>query len=159
MKSPIFRLFWTLFGQLLGTFHKRLVSMIPWLLNWLIFWIESADFFMNWIIFWIESWVKQYWIEYWINHFLAKFKQWIESDCVSPNPIMSSFVFSSPPKSEVKTSLSSSEQPLNNKDLPISKTKSLLRHWCESLRLPLCALCQEKEGCALSGQKWSYDKN
>ena len=57
--------------------------MIPWLMNWIIFWIESADFFLNWIIFWIESWAKQYWIEYWMNHFLAKFKNWIESDWVS----------------------------------------------------------------------------
>ena len=84
MKSPLFCLFWTLFGQFLGTFPIRPVSMIPWLLNWIIFWIESAEYFLNWIIFWIESWVKQYWIEYWMNHFLAKFKHWIESDWVSP---------------------------------------------------------------------------
>ena len=83
MKSPLFCLFWTLFGQFLGTFPIRPVLMIPWLLNWIIFWIESAEFFLNWIIFWIESWVKQYWIEYWMNHFLAKFKHWIESDRVS----------------------------------------------------------------------------
>ena len=57
--------------------------MIAWLLNWIIFWIESPEFILNWIIFWIESWVKQYWIEYWMNHFLAKFKYWIESDWVS----------------------------------------------------------------------------
>ena len=57
--------------------------MIPWRLNWIIFWIESADFFLNWIIFWIESWAKQYWIKYCMNHFLAKFKKWIESDWVT----------------------------------------------------------------------------
>ena len=86
-KSP-FCLFWTLFGQFLGTFPIQPVSLIPWLLNWIIFWIESAYFFY-WMIFWIESWVKQYWIKYWINHFLAKFKHWIESDRVSAttNPV------------------------------------------------------------------------
>ena len=57
--------------------------MILWLLNWIIFWFESAEFFLNWIIIWIESWVKQYWIKYWMDHFLAKFKHWIESDRVS----------------------------------------------------------------------------
>ena len=64
----------------------RPVSMIPWQMNWIIFWIESADFFLNWIIFWIESWAKQYWIEYWINHFLAKFKHWIELERVPNTP-------------------------------------------------------------------------
>ena len=68
---------------ILGNFPIQPVLMIPWLLNWIIFWIEWADFFLNWIIFWIESLVKQYWIEYWMNHFLAKFKYWIESDWVS----------------------------------------------------------------------------
>ena len=63
MKSPLFCLFWTLFGQFLGNYPIRPELMIPWLLNWIIFWIESADFFWNWIIFWIKSWVKQYWIE------------------------------------------------------------------------------------------------
>ena len=86
MKSPLFCLFWTLFGWFLDTFPIRPVSMIPWLLNWIIFWIESADFFFNWIIFWIESWVKQYWIKYWMNRFLSKFKHWIESDRVSNTP-------------------------------------------------------------------------
>ena len=71
----------------MGTFPIRPVSMIPWLMNWINFWIESAEFFWNWIIFWIESWVKRYWIEYWMNHFLAKFKHWIESDWVSYTPI------------------------------------------------------------------------
>ena len=78
-KPPFFCLFWTLFGQFLGTFPIWPVLIIPWLLNWIIFWIESAEYFLNWIIFWIESWVKQYWI----NRFLAKFKYWIESDWVS----------------------------------------------------------------------------
>ena len=71
----------------MGTFPIRPVSMIPWLMNWIIFWIESAEFFLNWIIFWIESWAKQYWIEYWMNHFLAKFKNWIEWDWVSNTTI------------------------------------------------------------------------
>ena len=79
-KSP----FLVYFGHFLGTFPIRLVSMILWLLNWIIFWIESVELFLNWILFWIESWLKQYWIEYWMNHFLAKFKHWIESDWVSP---------------------------------------------------------------------------
>ena len=84
MKSHLsFCLFWTLFGKFLGTFPIRPVSMIAWALNWIIFWIESAEFSLNWIIFWIESWVKQYWIQYWINHFLAKFKHQIESNWVS----------------------------------------------------------------------------
>ena len=48
------------------------VSMIPWLLNWIIFWIESSEFILNWIMIWIE-----------LNHFLAKFKHWIDSDRVS----------------------------------------------------------------------------
>ena len=83
MKSPFFSLFWVFFRYFLGTFPIRPVSMIPWLMNWIIPWIESAEFFLNWIIFWIESWAKQYWIKYWMNHFLAKFKHWIESDWVS----------------------------------------------------------------------------
>ena len=95
MKSPLFCLFWTLFGQFLGTFPIRPVLIIPWLLNWIIFWIESPEFILNWIIFWIESWVKQYWIEYWMNHFLAKFKYWIESDWVSFTTRMKSDSFRS----------------------------------------------------------------
>ena len=75
--------FLIIFFVFLGTFLIKPVPMIPWLLNWIIFWIESAEFFWNWIIFWIESWEKQYWIEYLMNHFLAKFKHWIESDWVS----------------------------------------------------------------------------
>ena len=77
MKSPFFCRFWTLFGQFLCTFPIQPVSMIPWLLNWIIIWIESADFFFNLIIFWIQPWVRQYWVEYWMNHFLAKIKHWI----------------------------------------------------------------------------------
>ena len=56
MKSTLFCLFWTLCGQILGTFPIRPVSMIPWPLNWIIFWIESAEFFfelnniLNWIL-------------------------------------------------------------------------------------------------------------
>ena len=44
MKSPLFCLIWTLFGQFFGTFPIWPVSMIPWLLNWIIFWIESPEF-------------------------------------------------------------------------------------------------------------------
>ena len=71
MKSPLFCLFWTLFGQFSGTFPIRPVSKSPWLLNWIFFWNES-EFFLNWITFWIESWVKRYWIEYWMNHFFGQ---------------------------------------------------------------------------------------
>ena len=86
MKSPLFCLFWTLFGQFLGTFPIRPVSMIPWLLNWIIFWIESAEFLLNWIIFWIESWVMQYWIEYWIKLFFGKIQtlNWIRLGIAHP---------------------------------------------------------------------------
>ena len=45
MKSPLFWLFWTLLGQFLGTFPIRSVLLISWPLNWIIFWIESEDFF------------------------------------------------------------------------------------------------------------------
>ena len=76
------------FGQFLGTFPIRPVLIIPWLLNWIIFWTELPEFILNWIIFWIESWVKQQWIEYWMNHFLAKFKHWIESYRVSNTPTL-----------------------------------------------------------------------
>ena len=78
--------FFVYFGQFSGTLPIRPVSKSPWLLNWIIFWIESAEFSLNWIIFWIESWVKRYWIKYWMSHFLAKFKHWIESDGVSNTP-------------------------------------------------------------------------
>ena len=92
MISPLFCLFWTLFGQFLGTFPIWPVLIIPWLLNWIIFWIELPEFILNWIIFWIESWVNQYWIEYWMNHFLAKFKYWIESDWVLPTTTLNRFL-------------------------------------------------------------------
>ena len=83
MKSPLFCLFWTLFGQFSHStsINDPLTIELNNLLNWI------SRFFLNWIIFWIESWVKQYWIEYWMNHFLAKFKHWIESDRVSNTPI------------------------------------------------------------------------
>ena len=69
MISPLFCLFWTLFSQFLGTFPIWPVLIIPWLLNWIMFWIESPQFILNWIIFWIESWEKRYGIEYWMNNF------------------------------------------------------------------------------------------
>ena len=78
MKSPFF----VYFEYFLGTFPIRPVSMIPWLLNWIIFELNQQNFF-NWIISWIESWVQQYWIKYWMNHCMAKFKHWIESDWIS----------------------------------------------------------------------------
>ena len=37
----------------LGTFLIQSVSMIPWLLNWILFWIESPEFILN----------NQYWVE------------------------------------------------------------------------------------------------
>ena len=79
MKSPLFCLFWTLFGHFSysTSINDPLTIELNYLLNWI------SRFFLNWIIFWIESWAKQYWIEYWMNHFLAKFKHWIESDWVS----------------------------------------------------------------------------
>ena len=79
----LFLSIWTHFWAIFVNFSFRPVSMIPWLLNWIIFWIESAEFSLNLIMYWIESWLKQFWIEYWMNHFLAKFKYWIESDRVS----------------------------------------------------------------------------
>ena len=78
-KKPLF----VYFGHFLGNFPIWPVLMIPWLLNWIIIWIESGEFFLNWILFWIEPWVKQYWMKYWMNYLLAKFKHWIESDWVS----------------------------------------------------------------------------
>ena len=74
-KAPLFVYFW----HFTGTFPIWLVSMMPWLLNWIIFWIESAEFILNWIIFWIGFWVKQYWMEYWMNHFFGKIQKlnWI----------------------------------------------------------------------------------
>ena len=75
MKSPLFLSILDTSWAFLGTFPMRPVSMIPCLLNWIMFWIESAEFF-NLIIFWIESSVKQYiqyielnieWIIVWQN--------------------------------------------------------------------------------------------
>ena len=85
-KSPFTSILDT-FRAIFGHFPIRPVSMIPWLLNWIILWIESTDLSLIWIIFWIEYWVKQYWIEYWMNHFFAKFKHWIEPDRVSNTSI------------------------------------------------------------------------
>ena len=76
------------------------ISVLPHLLNWIIFWIEFFWNFLNWIIFWIEFlWKILNWIIFWIefswntielnielNHFLAKFKYWIESIWVSLTP-------------------------------------------------------------------------
>ena len=74
MKSPLLCLFGTLFGH-----FSYSTSINDSLLNWIIFWIESAELFLNRIISWIESWVKQYWIEYWINRFFGKIQtlNWI----------------------------------------------------------------------------------
>ena len=76
------------------------ISVLPHLLNWIIFWIEFFWNFLNWIIFWIEFlWKILNWIIFWIefswntielnielNHFLAKFNYWIESIWVSLTP-------------------------------------------------------------------------
>jgi len=76
------------------------ISVLPHLLNWIIFWIEFFWNFLNWIIFWIEFlWKILNWIIFWIefswntielnielNNFLAKFKYWIESIWVSLTP-------------------------------------------------------------------------
>ena len=59
------------------------VSMIPWLLNWIIYWIESPQFFLNWIIVWIEFWETNIESIIELNPFLPKFKLWIESFWVS----------------------------------------------------------------------------
>ena len=73
MKILLFCLFWTLFGQFLGTFPIQPVLIIPWLLNWIIFWIELPEFILNWIIFWIESpefilnWIIV-WTEFWVSN-------------------------------------------------------------------------------------------
>ena len=78
------------FGHFLGNFWALVPSdQYQWFPGK---WIElsfelNQQIFFNWIIFWIESWVKQYWIEYWMNHFLAIFKNWIESDWVSATTI------------------------------------------------------------------------
>ena len=100
IKKTLFFSIWTLFGQFLGTFLIRPVSMIPRLLNWTIFWIESLEFIFNWILVWIEFCVKQsqcgstrychmgeqYWIEYWIESFFGKIQilNWIREGIAHP---------------------------------------------------------------------------
>ena len=76
-KSPLFCRYWTFFWP---------ESMIPWLLNWSISWIESPEFVLNWVIIWIEFLVCNIERIIELNHFSAKFKHWIESDRVSPTP-------------------------------------------------------------------------
>ena len=71
------------FGHFLGTFLIQPVSMIPWLLNWIIYWIESPQLFLNWIIVWIEFWETNIESNIELNPFLPKFKLWIESFWVS----------------------------------------------------------------------------
>ena len=88
-KNPLFVYFvasWLLFGHFYGAFLIRLVSMIPWLLNWVFFWIESLEPILNWMIVWIEFLVSN--IESYIelNHSSAKLKHWNESDRVLPTP-------------------------------------------------------------------------
>ena len=77
--------------------HIQTISILPFLLIWIIFWIESQTIIVNWIIYWIESqWFIWIWIIFWIefslndfelnielNQFCAKFKLWIESIWVS----------------------------------------------------------------------------
>ena len=64
-------------------FWKVTVSMIPWLLNWIIYWIESPQLFLNWIIVWIEFWETNIESNIELNPILPKFKLWIESFWVS----------------------------------------------------------------------------
>ena len=71
------------FGHFLGTFLIQPVSMIPWLLNWIIYWIESPQLFLNWIIVWIEFWETNIESNIELNPILPKFKLWIESFWVS----------------------------------------------------------------------------
>ena len=71
------------FCSILGTFLIQPVPMIPWLLNWIIYWIESPQFFLNWIIVWIEFWETNIESIIELNPFLPKFKLWIESFWVS----------------------------------------------------------------------------
>ena len=54
--------------------NDSLTTELNYLLNWIIFWIESPEFILNWIL------NNQYWIE----SFFDKLKHWIESDRVSP---------------------------------------------------------------------------
>ena len=79
--------FLTLFGPFSGNFLIWPVSLIPWLLNWIIFLIESSDLFWNWITVCIEFWAINIESNIKLNHFLAKFKHWIESNRLSPRAI------------------------------------------------------------------------
>ena len=71
------------FGHFLGTFFIQPVSMIPWLLNWIIYWIESPQFVLNLIIVWIEFWETNIEWNIELNQFFPKFKLWIELFWVS----------------------------------------------------------------------------
>ena len=50
MNCPPFCLFWTLFGQILGTFPIGPVSIIPWLLNWITRVYFELNNILNWIL-------------------------------------------------------------------------------------------------------------
>ena len=82
--------------------HIQPISILPFLLVWIIFWIESQTIIVNWIIYWIESqqlivnWII-FWIEFSLNdfelnielnQFCAKIKLWIESIWVSDRAIL-----------------------------------------------------------------------
>ena len=50
MKSPPFFCLFCTLGAIFGHYSLRPVSMIFWLLKWIIFWIESGDLSLNWIL-------------------------------------------------------------------------------------------------------------
>ena len=75
------------FEHFSGTFLIQPLSMFPWLLNWIIYWIESPQLFLNWIIVWIEFWETNIESNIELNQFLPKFKLWIESFWVSNRAI------------------------------------------------------------------------
>ena len=81
--ESIFSIFYSIFfysWHSSGIFLIWPVSMIPWLLHWIIFWIESPKFILNGISVWIEFWrctIESNQIE--LNNFLPEFKHWIES--------------------------------------------------------------------------------
>ena len=78
--------FLSILDTFLGNFPIRPVLMILWLLNWIIFWIESADFFyLNNILNWILG--KAILNRILNELFLARFKHWIESDKLLNTPI------------------------------------------------------------------------
>ena len=62
---------------------QRWQFMYFWLLNWIIYWIESLEFILNWIIVWIEFSETNIESNIELNQLSAKFKHWIESDRVS----------------------------------------------------------------------------